>query len=69
MSNLVQKIKNLLPTKRRIIQLYCAVLYNVNLKGFVSGNIYKGDSKQVCVPGLNCYSCPGAIGACPLGSL
>ena len=23
----------------------------------------------MCVPGLNCYSCPGAIGACPLGSL
>lgn len=23
----------------------------------------------MCVPGLNCYSCPGAIGACPLGAL
>ena len=23
----------------------------------------------MCVPGLNCYSCPGAAGACPLGSL
>ena len=69
MSKLGQKIKSLLPTRRRIIQLYAAVLYNVNLKGFVSGNIYKGDSKKVCVPGLNCYSCPGAIGACPLGSL
>ena len=22
-----------------------------------------------CVPGLNCYSCPGATGACPIGSL
>jgi polyferredoxin len=21
------------------------------------------------VPGLNCYSCPGALGACPIGSL
>ena len=22
----------------------------------------------MCVPGLNCYSCPGAIASCPLGS-
>jgi polyferredoxin len=25
--------------------------------------------KRVCVPGLNCYSCPGAIASCPLGAL
>ena len=24
---------------------------------------------MACVPGLNCYSCPGAIGSCPIGSL
>lgn len=23
----------------------------------------------MCVPGLNCYSCPGALGSCPIGSL
>ncbi len=51
------------------MQLYSAVLYNANVKGFVRGNIYTGSGKKVCVPGLNCYSCPGAIGACPLGSL
>lgn len=61
--------KNHLPTKRRIIQLYAALLYNANLKGFKTGNIFTGNSKYLCVPGLNCYSCPGAIGACPLGSL
>ena len=65
----MKKIKKLLPTKRKIMQLYFALLFNANLKGFVSGNIYKGQSKQFCVPGINCYSCPGAIGACPLGSL
>jgi len=69
MKTVIEKIKNLIPTRRRIIQLYTAVLYNVNVKGFVSGKIYKGDSKNICVPGLNCYSCPGAVGACPLGSL
>ena len=51
------------------MQLYFALLFNANAKGFTSGNIYKGSTKQFCVPGLNCYSCPGAIGACPLGSL
>lgn len=37
--------------------------------GFLQGKIYTGNSKAVCVPGLNCYSCPGALGACPIGSL
>lgn len=61
--------KKWLPTKRKIMQLYFALLFNANLKGFASGSLYKGDTKNVCVPGLNCYSCPGATGACPLGSL
>lgn len=61
--------KNHMPTKRRLIQVYAALLYNANIKGFITGDIFKGDSKHMCVPGLNCYSCPGAIGACPLGSL
>ena len=57
------------PTTRRLAQLYAALLYNANLKGFVEGRIFTGDTKAICVPGLNCYSCPGAVGACPLGSL
>lgn len=57
------------PSKRRLAQLYCAILYNANIKGFLNGTIYSGPSKAVCVPGLNCYSCPGAVGACPLGAL
>ena len=54
---------------RRLIQLYAALLYNAHAKGFIKGDIYTGPIKAVCVPGLNCYSCPGAVGACPLGSL
>lgn len=27
------------------------------------------ESKNFCLPILNCYSCPGALGACPIGSL
>ena len=58
-----------LPFKRRCIQLVSALLYNANLSGFADGTIYKGPTKGVCVPGLNCYSCPGAVGSCPLGAL
>ena len=54
---------------RRLVQLYAALLYNANLKGFLDGHIYSGPLKSVCVPGFNCYSCPGAIAGCPLGSL
>ena len=57
------------PTTRRLAQLYCALLYNANLKGFLEGKIYTGNVKAACVPGLNCYSCPGAVAACPLGAL
>ncbi|MDE5728648.1 MAG: hypothetical protein K2I20_00535, partial [Clostridia bacterium] len=61
--------KNHAPSKRRIIQVYAALLTNANIKGFVTGRIYRGATKNLCTPGLNCYSCPGAVGACPLGAL
>ena len=57
------------PHTRRLVQLYAALLYNANLKGFIDGHIYSGNLKAACVPGFNCYSCPGAIASCPLGSL
>ena len=55
--------------KRRLIQLLSALIYNANLGGFLTGGLFKGKSKGICVPGLNCYSCPGAVSACPLGVL
>lgn len=54
---------------RQYTQLITAVLYNCHLTGFASGRIYKGPLKGICAPGLNCYSCPGAVVSCPLGSL
>ncbi len=63
------KIKNKANFRRRCIQAVSALLYNANLPGFADGTIYKGRSKGVCVPGLNCYSCPGAVASCPLGAL
>lgn len=67
--DMLNKIKKWLPSKRKIMQLYFAVLFNANLKGFVTGTIFQGKTKYFCAPGINCYSCPGAIGACPLGTL
>lgn len=55
--------------RRKCIQLAAALIYNANLKGFANASIYKGDLKGFCVPGLNCYSCPGAVASCPLGAL
>lgn len=69
MAKILYGIKRRLPTQRRLVQLYAALLYNAHLKGFITGNIYTGNAKVMCVPGLNCYSCPGAVGACPLGAL
>ena len=54
---------------QRIVQIISAVLVNGYLIGFQKGRIFTGGSKAVCVPVLNCYSCPGALGACPIGSL
>lgn len=54
---------------RRWVQLGSVFIWNPLLGNFISGNVYRGRLKQICVPALNCYSCPGAIGSCPLGSL
>ena len=69
MKRLLHWVKDHLPTKRKLIQIYAALLFNANLKGFINGSIYKGPVKNICTPGLNCYSCPAASGACPLGAL
>ena len=56
---------------RKAVQAGCGILSNAYIKGFLPGDpvIYQGKLKQVCVPGMNCYSCPGALGSCPIGSL
>ena len=54
---------------RLVTQACFAALSNGYVKGFASGRIFEGKSKFLCVPGLNCYSCPGALASCPIGSL
>jgi ferredoxin-type protein NapH len=55
--------------KRKLVQIITLISTNGYFKGFLEGSIYSGKLKSICVPGLNCYSCPGAFGACPIGSL
>ena len=66
-------LKKLLNTIRGRIRLFVQICFtaatNGYLMGFVQGKIYTGGTKAICLPGLNCYSCPGALGSCPLGAL
>ena len=54
---------------RGLIQLLFAALTNSFVTGFAAGKIYQGNLKHLCHPGLNCYSCPGAVLSCPIGAL
>ena len=65
----MDKKKSVRDWPRHLIQAAWAALTNSHVSGFVTGKIYIGKLKNLCVPGLNCYSCPGATGACPIGSL
>lgn len=60
-----KKLKHL----RTCVQAGWAFLTNCYAVGFAEGRIYTGPLKNICFPGLNCYSCPGALNACPIGSL
>lgn len=54
---------------RHLIQLAFAAICNGFTRGLKTGTIFQGKTKYFCVPVLNCYSCPGALGSCPIGSL
>ena len=60
--------KKLKENARTVFQFCYAALTNGYVYGFFGGKIFKGNTKGFCVPGLNCYSCPGALGSCPIGS-
>ena len=68
----LDKKKNLRSKKiagiRGWIQAAATLLTNIHIPNFFQGKIYQGKAKTVCVPGLNCYSCPAATGACPIGA-
>ncbi len=54
---------------RLLAQTAFAALFNGYAAGFAKGRIFTGKTKLICVPVLNCYSCPGALGSCPVGAL
>lgn len=63
-------MKKFTPARIRTwFQILYTIITNGYAYGFMRGKIYKGPLKYACVPGLNCYSCPGAVGSCPLGAL
>lgn len=54
---------------RRLVQWLSTLIHNAYLPGFLRLTIYQGPLKGACVPILNCYSCPGALGSCPVGAM
>ncbi len=54
---------------RKAVQAGWGILSNAYVTGFIKGTVYRGPLKSFCVPGMNCYSCPGALGACPIGAM
>lgn len=63
-------MKKFTPARIRTwFQIIYTIMTNGYAYGFLKGKIYKGPLKYACVPGLNCYSCPGAVASCPLGAL
>ena len=55
--------------KRKLVQVAAFGYSNPYLMNFKGGKLYQGKWKQFCNPGLNCYSCPAAAFACPIGAL
>ncbi len=56
-------------TRRRWVQILSTIILNGYIPAFFTGTIVQARSKGICVPVLNCYSCPAAIGACPIGTI
>lgn len=55
--------------KRKWVQLISTFIHNGYFGFLVNSKIYTGFLKNFCGPGLNCYSCPASLFACPLGIL
>lgn len=62
------KLSNKLFKRRNWLQGLATLATNPHVGNFASGKLYTGSLKRACVPGLNCYSCPAATGACPVGA-
>jgi len=54
---------------RRICQAVATALTNPYWLSLLTRTIYQGPLKGFCVPSLNCYACPLAVFACPIGTI
>lgn len=54
---------------RKWVQAIALLLTNGSWNFPFTKMIYQGPLKVICSPGLNCYSCPAATTACPVGAL
>ena len=68
MDKKIKSAKNIPARFRGWIQAAAVLLTNIHIPNLFKGKIYQGKAKTMCVPGLNCYSCPAATGACPIGA-
>jgi len=55
--------------KRKIVQIISLLLINGNVKTLWDWKLYGGPFKKICLPVLNCHSCPFALTACPIGMI
>ncbi len=55
--------------RRRLIQIAATFLTNPHVTNFFGGRLYRGELKNFCAPGLNCWSCPAATLSCPIGAM
>ncbi|MFH1153638.1 MAG: 4Fe-4S binding protein [Pseudomonadota bacterium] len=64
-------MKNIISRRpfQRISQFIALFFINGHFNAFATLKIYQGRLKSVCVPVLNCHSCPLALYACPIGAL
>ena len=54
---------------RALVQWGTLILSNAYLGFLKTKQLYQGTLKSVCIPVLNCHSCPSALFACPIGTL
>ena len=55
--------------RRKLIQIAAFGFSNSYIGNIPGGRLYKGNWKNFCNPGINCYSCPAARLACPIGAM
>jgi len=66
--NITKAVSAALRRRRSVVQGITALLSNIHITNLFKGTLYTGTAKNICVPGLNCYSCPAASAACPVGA-